>query len=164
MSEHRATVSWVRGIAPFLDQRYSRVHEWRFDGGAVVNASSSPSVVPVPMSDAAAVDPEEAFVAALSSCHLLWFLSMAAKRGWVVDSYTDAASGTLGRNAEGRLAMTRVVLRPVVAVSGAARPTLEEFLKTHHASHDACFIASSVKTDVVVEPQLAAPEKEETSP
>ena len=163
MSEHHATISWERKDAPFIDQRYSRVHEWRFDGGAVVTASSSPSVVPVPMSEASAVDPEEAFVAALSSCHLLWFLSMAAKRGWVVDSYTDAALGTLGRDADGRLAMTRVVLRPVVAISGAVRPTREEFLKTHHAAHDACFIASSVKTDVVVEPQLVEPVQGESS-
>lgn len=154
MSEHHATISWERKDAPFLDQRYSRVHEWRFDGGAVVRASSSPSVVPVPMSDASAVDPEEAFVAALSSCHLLWFLSMAAKRGWVVDSYKDAASGVLGRNSEGRLAMTRVVLRPVVAFSGTSRPSPEEFAEVHHAAHDACFIASSVRTEVLVEPVL----------
>jgi organic hydroperoxide reductase OsmC/OhrA len=154
MSEHHATVSWVRRDAPFLDQRYSRVHEWRFDGGAVVTASSSPSVVPIPMSDASAVDPEEAFVAALSSCHLLWFLSLAAKRGWVVDSYTDAASGVLGRNPEGRLAMTHVVLRPVVAFTEATRPSPDDFVKVHHAAHDACFIASSVRTDVRVEPVL----------
>ena len=154
MSEHHATISWERKYAPFLDQRYSRVHEWRFDGGAVVTASSSPSVVPVPMSDASAVDPEEAFVAALSSCHLLWFLSMAAKRGWVVDSYKDAASGVLGRNSEGRLAMTRVVLRPAVTFFGAPRPSPDEFAEVHHAAHDACFIASSVRTEVLVEPVL----------
>ena len=154
MSEHHATISWERKDAPFLDQRYSRVHEWRFDGGAVVTASSSPSVVPVPMSDVSAVDPEEAFVAALSSCHLLWFLSMAAKRGWVVDSYKDAASGVLGRNSEGRLAMTQVVLRPVVTFSGATCPSPDDFLKAHHAAHDACFIASSVRTEVRVEPEL----------
>ncbi|MBL9172600.1 MAG: OsmC family protein [Verrucomicrobiales bacterium] len=154
MSEHHATISWERKDAPFLDQRYSRVHEWRFDGGAVVTASSSPSVVPVPMSDASAVDPEEAFVAALSSCHLLWFLSLAAKRGWLVDAYTDTASGVLGRNSEGRLAMTQVVLRPFVTFSGAMRPSPDDFLKAHHAAHDACFIASSVRTEVRVEPEL----------
>jgi organic hydroperoxide reductase OsmC/OhrA len=152
MSDHHATVSWRRGDAAFLDQRYSRVHEWRFDGGAVVRGSSSPSVVPVPLSDPTAVDPEEAFVAALSSCHMLWFLSLAVKRGWVVDAYADHASGTLGRNEEGKVAMTRVVLRPATTFSGASQPSSTEVAELHHAAHEACFIASSVRTEVVVEP------------
>lgn len=150
MSQHSATIAWLRRDAPFLDQRYSRAHEWRFDGGAVIPGSSSPSVVPVPMSDAAAVDPEEAFVATLSSCHLLWFLSLAAKRGLVVDRYTDAASGTLGRNGDGKLAMTRVVLRPAIVFSGR-QPSPEEVAELHHAAHESCFIASSVMTEVLVE-------------
>jgi organic hydroperoxide reductase OsmC/OhrA len=152
MSDHHATVSWRRGDAAFLDQRYSRVHEWRFDGGALVRGSSSPSVVPVPLSDPTAVDPEEAFVAALSSCHMLWFLSLAVKRGWVVDAYADHASGTLGRNEDGKVAMTRVVLRPATTFSGASLPSCTEVAELHHAAHEACFIASSVKTEVVVEP------------
>ena len=152
MSDHHATVTWRRGDAAFLDQRYSRVHEWRFDGGALVRGSSSPSVVPVPMSDPTAVDPEEAFVAALSSCHMLWFLSLAVKRGWVVDAYADHASGTLGRNEDGKVAMTRVVLRPATAFSGASVPSSTEVAEVHHAAHEACFLASSVRTEVVVEP------------
>lgn len=152
MSDHHATVTWRRGDAAFLDQRYSRVHEWRFDGGALVRGSSSPSVVPVPMSDPTAVDPEEAFVAALSSCHMLWFLSLAVKRGWVVDAYADHASGTLGRNEDGKVAMTRVVLRPATTFSGASLPSSTEVAEVHHAAHEACFLASSVRTEVVVEP------------
>lgn len=152
MSDHHATVTWRRGDAAFLDQRYSRVHEWRFDGGAQVRGSSSPSVVPVPMSDPTAVDPEEAFVAALSSCHMLWFLSLAVKRGWVVDAYADHASGTLGRNEDGKVAMTRVVLRPATTFSGASVPSSTEVAEVHHAAHEACFLASSVRTEVVVEP------------
>ncbi len=152
MSDHHATVTWRRGDAAFLDQRYSRVHEWRFDGGALVRGSSSPSVVPVPMSDPTAVDPEEAFVAALSSCHMLWFLSLAVKRGWVVDAYADHASGTLGRNEDGKVAMTRVVLRRETTFSGASLPSLTEVAEVHHAAHEACFLASSVRTEVVVEP------------
>ena len=152
MSDHHATVSWRRGDAAFLDQRYSRVHEWRFDGGALVRGSSSPTVVPVPMSDPTAVDPEEAFAAALSSCHMLWFLSLAVKGGWVVDAYADHASGTLGRNEDGKVAMTRVVLRPATTFTGASLPSFTEVAELHHAAHEACFIASSVKTEVVVEP------------
>lgn len=155
MSDHHATVTWRRGDAAFLDQKYPRAHEWRFDGGAVVRASSSPSVVPAPLSDPGAVDPEEAFVAALSSCHLLWFLSLAVKRGYVVDSYSDSALGTLGRNPEGKVAMTRVVLRPKVIFSGATLPGPSDIAALHHAAHEACFIASSVKTEVCIEPLLA---------
>lgn len=155
MSDHIATVTWRRGDAAFLDRKYSRVHEWRFDGGAVVRASAAPSVVPEPLSDASAVDPEEAFVAALSSCHMLWFLALAVKRGFVVDVYTDNALGTLGRNADGKLAMTRVILRPAVSFSGEAIPTPADIAALHHEAHGACFIASSVRAEVIVEPVLA---------
>ena len=120
----------------------------------LVRGSSSPSVVPVPMSDPTAVDPEEAFVAALSSCHMLWFLSLAVKRGWVVDAYADHASGTLGRNEDGKVAMTRVVLRPATAFSGASVPSSTEVAEVHHAAHEACFIANSVRTDVRCEPVI----------
>jgi len=116
MSEHSATISWRRGGEPFAGQRYSRGHEWRFDGGTTVPASASPTVVSAPWSVAAAVDPEEAFVASIASCHMLWFLSLAADRGWVVDSYEDEAVGVMGRNAERRLAVARVTLRPRVVV------------------------------------------------
>lgn len=156
MSNYHATVSWRREPgAPFTDNRYARAHVWRFDGGAEVAASSSPKVVPLPMSDPAGVDPEEAFVASLSSCHMLWFLSLAAEAGWCVDAYEDPAVGVLARDSEGRLAMTRVTLRPRVAFGGAARPSPEAVDELHHRAHDACFIASSVRTEVRCEPDHA---------
>jgi organic hydroperoxide reductase OsmC/OhrA len=152
MSTHLATIAWQRAAgAAFTDNRYSRVHTWHFDGGAEVRASSSPQVVPLPMSDASAVDPEEAFVASLSSCHLLWFLSLAAAEGWCVDAYEDAATGVLGRNASGRLAMTLVTLRPRVRFGGA-QPSREAIEALHHRAHEACFIAASVRTEVHCEP------------
>ena len=114
MSRHTASVQWARGDARFTDNRYSRRHVWRFDGGAEVPGSSSPHSVPLPYSDAEAVDPEEAFVAAISSCHMLWFLSIAAKRGHCIDQYVDEAEGFLEKDADGRMSMTRVVLRPRV--------------------------------------------------
>jgi organic hydroperoxide reductase OsmC/OhrA len=151
---YTATIEWTRGNEPFLDLGYSRAHRWRFDGGAVVPGSSSPYVVPVPQSDPAAVDPEEAFVASLSSCHMLWFLAIAAKRGYVVDSYSDEAAGVMERNAHQKLAMTEVVLRPRVSFSGR-QPTPSEHSGMHEKAHDACFIAASVTTIVRVEPTLA---------
>jgi len=154
MSRYAATIHWQRDGVPFTDNRYSRAHRWRFDGGIDLPASSSPNVVPLPMSDAGAVDPEEAFVAALSSCHMLWFLSIAAQRGFCVDRYVDAASGVMSRNAAGKLAMTRVTLRPDVAFAGERPPTREEILAMHHVAHDECFIANSVTTDVACEPVL----------
>jgi organic hydroperoxide reductase OsmC/OhrA len=151
MSEYTATVSWQRLGAVFTDNKYSRAHEWRFDGGTVVPASSSPHVVRVPLSDPTAVDPEEAFVAALASCHMLFFLSFAAQQGFVVDSYEDQAVGVLAKNDEGKMAMTVVTLRPKVVFSGRA-PSAEQLAELHHRSHAECFIASSVKTDVRCEP------------
>lgn len=152
MSTYHAEIHWQRGDQPFSDHRYRRHHQWRFDGGAVVAASSSPQIVPLPMSDAAAVDPEEAFVASLSSCHLLWFLDFASRAGWLVDDYRDAASGVLAKDADGRLAMTRVTLRPAVRFGGERRPDAAEIARLHHAAHQACFIANSVKTELRCEP------------
>ncbi|MDE2093502.1 MAG: OsmC family protein [Burkholderiales bacterium] len=153
MSQYTAEVIWLRDPAQaFLDHRYSRRHLWRFDGGAQVAGSSSPHSVPLPMSDAGAVDPEEAFVAALASCHMLWFLALAAKRGFVVDRYADAAVGVMAKNAEGRMAVTRVTLRPEVGFSGDRRPTHAQIEQLHHEAHDACYIANSVKSEVVCEP------------
>jgi organic hydroperoxide reductase OsmC/OhrA len=154
MSEHRAEVSWDRNGADFLDGRYSRRHVLRFDGGLEVPASASPSIVATPMSDPAAVDPEEAFVAALASCHMLWFLALAAARGLRVDSYCDHARGTVARNAEERLAVTEVVLRPRVVFAGGAEPSRDELLALHERAHERCFIASSVTTDVRCEPDF----------
>ena len=150
MSQHSATVHW-QCDGDFLAGRYSRAHVWRFDGGANVAASSSPHVVPVPLSDAAAVDPEEAFVASLASCHMLWFLDIAARRGRRVESYVDDALGVMARNPEGRLAMTEVTLRPR-AVFAEPAPAREAIDALHHAAHEACFLAASVRTRIRVEP------------
>jgi organic hydroperoxide reductase OsmC/OhrA len=148
MTSYTATVQWKRpSRAVFTDGRYSRAHVWRFDGGAEVLASSSPHVVPIPLSAAEYIDPEEAFVASLASCHMLFFLSRAAKRGFVVDGYEDAAEGTMAKNADGRMAMVRVVLNPRILYAGAAPDhTTEEAM--HHEAHERCFIANSVKTAV----------------
>lgn len=153
---HGATVEWTRGDAEFTGGRYSRRHVWRFDGGAVVAGSASPHVVPAPFSDPSAVDPEEAFVAALASCHMLWFLSIAAEAGCRVDRYRDAASGVLARDPDGRMAMTEVTLRPDVRFSGDRVPDGPAIRAMHHAAHAACFIANSVRTDVRCEPVLPA--------
>ncbi len=155
MAEFTATVVWQRAThppEPFTDQRYSRRHTWQFDGGFAMPASSSPHSVPLPFSDPAAVDPEEAFVAALSSCHMLWFLHLAAKAGWVVDHYADAAVGQMARNVEGRMAMTQVVLRPHAQFADGRPPSRAVLEQLHHAAHEACYIANSVKTEVLCEP------------
>lgn len=151
MHTYEATVSWKKGDQNFSDNRYSRAHTWRFDGGAQVAASSSPLSVPEPMSVAANVDPEEALIAATSSCHMLFFLSFAAKRGFVVDDYVDHAAGVMEKNGEGKIAITRITLRPVITFSGERRPMPEELAELHHRSHEACYIANSIKADVVVE-------------
>jgi organic hydroperoxide reductase OsmC/OhrA len=152
VGHYKVEILWERGDQAFVDNCYSRRHVLRFDGGAEVPASSSPGVVPLPMSDASAVDPEEAFVASLSSCHMLWFLSLAAQRKLRVDSYFDEADGLLKKNAEGKLAMTRVTLRPKVAFSGDRTPSREEIDQLHHEAHEECFLASSVKTEMRCEP------------
>ncbi|KIQ25052.1 peroxiredoxin [Variovorax paradoxus] len=156
MSEYTAEVLWQRGGQDFLANSYSRRHSLRFDGGAEWAGSSSPHVVPLPFSDASAVDPEEAFVASLSSCHMLWFLTMAVKRKFCVDRYFDAASGVMEKNAEGKMAMTVVTLRPEVTFSGDSLPTREQIEHMHHRAHEECFIANSVKTDVRCEPVYRA--------
>ena len=153
MAECSADLLWERGEQPFTDNRYSRRHVLRFDGGVELPGSSSPQVVRVPMSDPAAVDPEEMFVASLASCHMLWFLGIAAQRGFCVDRYADAATGVMARDAAGRMAMTVVTLRPDVRFSGARLPTPEEIAAMHHDAHAECFIANSVKTDVRCEPR-----------
>lgn len=152
MAEYTVGILWQRGAQDFLGNRYSRRHLMRFDGGAEVAGSSSPHSVALPMSDPAAVDPEEAFVASLSACHMLWFLSIAAKRKFCVDRYADAAVGVMAKNAEGKMAMTVVTLRPEVHFSGERRPTREQSEQLHHEAHEQCFIANSVKTVVRCEP------------
>ena len=154
MGRHVAEIVW-RSDGDFAGGTYSRRHEWRFDGGAIVPASSSPAVVPEPMSDPAGVDPEEALVASVSSCHMLWFLSLAHEAGLEVESYRDRAEGSMGRIAPGRMAVTRIVLRPEIAFSGR-RPDPAELDRLHHEAHERCFIANSLKTEVAVEPASAA--------
>ena len=155
MSEYTTIVRWERQGAAFTDHRYSRAHTWSFDGGIEVPASSSPHVVPLPLSAAAAVDPEEAFVVSLSSCHMLWFLSLAANGKWVVESYRDAAVGTMAKNDAGKLVMTQVTLRPEVVFGGERLPSSAEILALHHRAHEECFLANSVKTEVRCEPVAA---------
>jgi organic hydroperoxide reductase OsmC/OhrA len=153
MSTYTATVEWVRPAgAAFKDNKYPRAHSWRFDGGTVVPASSSPKVVPLPLSKEDAVDPEEAFIASLSSCHMLFFLFYAAKAGFVIDRYEDQAVGEMGKNAQGAMAMLKVRLRPQVSWVDKT-PSESEITDLHHRSHESCFIANSVKTEIVVEPR-----------
>lgn len=146
-----AAVSWERNGEPFTDNRYSRVHAWKFDCGLTLSASASPQVVPPPMSSASAVDPEEALVAAASSCHLLSFLYVAAREGYIVDSYSDEAYGLLERVERRKMAVTRIVLRPRIAFSGEKQPTPEELSHLHHLAHEECYIANSLKTEITVE-------------
>ena len=148
--EYRATVRWMRDGAAFIDNKYSRAHIWRFDGGVEVLASSSPLSVRLPYSREDAVDPEEGFVAALSSCHMLFFLTFAAKAGFVVDSYEDRACGIMEKNSQGKLFVAKVTLDPRIAFSGARQPSPDEIAELHHRSHEECFIANSVKSEVVV--------------
>lgn len=149
MSRHGARLSW-RSDGAFASGDYSRRHEWRFDGGAVVTASSSPEIVPVPRSDPVGVDPEEALVASVASCHMLWFLDLARQAGLDVTRYDDDAEAEMGRIAPGRMAVTRIVLRPAVAFAGDPPPAAE-IARLHDAAHQRCFIANALKADIVVE-------------
>jgi len=151
---HTALIRWNAGDADFLARRYSRAHTWTFDGVVVVPASSSPRVVPVPMSDANAVDPEEAFVAALSSCHMLWFLDIASRAGYAVQNYEDAADGHMGRNGAGKLVVDVVTLRPRTLFKGARTPDAAALAALHHEAHAECFLANSVRCEIRCEPVL----------
>ena len=162
MHRYSATITWERDGADFVGLKYSRAHRWTLDGGLELRASASPQHVREPMSDPAGIDPEEAFVAALSSCHLLSFLYVAAKRGHTVERYVDDAEGVMSHNEQGRLAITRVVLRPRVTYASA--PDVETDAAMHHEAHDACYIANSVRTEVVVQPSFAVEVREVISP
>ena len=153
MENYSATVHWERGDQDFLDKRYSRAHSWSFDGGATVLASSSPHLLPPPMSDPRGVDPEEAFIAALSSCHMLWFLAMAAKHQWLVDSYDDQPTGIMDKNSDGRTSVSVVVLRPKVVFSGENRPGAHQITSMHKEAHELCFIANSVQSEIRIDPR-----------
>jgi len=151
MSKHQATISWKGTGKDFINGRYSREHTWRFDGGVVVPASPSPSVVPAPWSNPANVDPEEAYVAAVSSCHMLTFLYLASKEGFQVDSYDDEAIGTMTKNERGTPWVSSVTLHPKIAYSGSKQPNAAEEQHLHHEAHEQCFIAQSIKTQVIVQ-------------
>ncbi|MFT7558429.1 MAG: organic hydroperoxide reductase OsmC/OhrA [Flavobacteriales bacterium] len=152
MSNYTAEIRWFRKENErYIDNEYSRGHEWIFDGGTVVPASSSPSIVPLPFSIESNVDPEEAFIASLSSCHMLFFLSIAAKRRFVIDSYIDEASAIMEASEEGRISITKVWLKPLVVFSGEKQPTKAQIGKMHHKAHEQCFIANSIKAEVTVD-------------
>src|SRR3954469_9133166 len=151
MSTYTATIRWSRdGAEGFTKGQYSRAHEWAFDGGAVVPASESPHVVHQPWSEPAGCEPEEAFVASLSSCHMLFFVDFARRAGLVIDDYVDEAEGVLDKRADGKMAMTRVTLHPRVTWRGDP-PDEAALADLHRRAHEACFIANSVTTEVVVE-------------
>jgi len=150
MSEHKATVRWQRSGPEFLKGKFSREHTWTFDGGLTVAASPSPSVVPAPWSNAANVDPEEAFVASISSCHMLTFLYFASKQGFLIGSYEDEAVGLLTKNEQGVPWISKVTLHPKIVFDGEKQPTPSEVGQLHHMAHQQCFIANSVKSEIVV--------------
>lgn len=155
--EYSAEIRWTRDSAAFLDGRYSRAHKWVFDGEIEVPASSSPLTVRVPYSREDAVDPEEALVAAVASCHMLFFLFHAAKSGFLIDTYTDRAIGILGKTASGRVAMTEIKLRPDIAFAGEKRPTVEDLAALHERSHHDCYISNSLTSTITVETQDGHP-------
>ena len=152
MAEHKASIRWALPVdgESFLKGRYSREHTWSFDGGLTVPASPAPSVVPVPFSNPAHVDPEEAFVASIASCHMLTFLHVAMRAGVVVERYEDNAVGVMRKNERGAVWVAAVTLRPRIVYGGGARPTAEEIDRLHHLAHEQCFIANSVKTEISV--------------
>ena len=150
MAHYNATLTWKRGEQVFADGKYSRAHEIAFDGGVTLPASSSPHVVRVPLSREDAVDPEEMLVASLSSCHMLTFLDLARRAGFVVDSYVDAAEGVMGKDERGRIALTHVTLNPKIAWSGEKRPSAADLDDLHHKSHELCYIANSFRGEVKI--------------
>jgi organic hydroperoxide reductase OsmC/OhrA len=150
MAEHKAFIDWQNKGPEFLKGKYSREHTWTFDGGVTIPASPAPSVVPAPWSNAANVDPEEAFVASISSCHMLTFLWIAQQKGFQVDSYRDEAVGHMTKNERGALWVSTVHLNPAIVYSGAKQPTAADIEALHHAAHEQCFIANSIKTEVIL--------------
>ena len=153
MATHNATIRWFASPGEdFAKGQYSRAHSWSFDGGAIVNASASPHVVPMPWADPEGVDPEEAFVASLSSCHMLFFLDFARRSGVVVTSYEDEADGEMHQGGDGKVRITKVTLRPRI-VYGGDEPDQAAIDQLHHKAHEACFIANSVTAEVSVEPR-----------
>jgi len=152
MSQYFAKIDWKRSCnEKYIDNKYSREHQWHFDGGKTIQASSSAHIVPLPYSVEENIDPEEAFVASISSCHMLFFLSIAAQNHYLIDSYIDNAVGIMEKNEQGKISMTTVTLRPQVKLSGTKQPSTKQLEQMHHQSHEQCFIANSVKTEINIE-------------
>ena len=150
MSEHIAIIQWQRNQAAFTDNKYSREHLWEFDGGAKILASSSPQVVPVPHSNPNYIDPEEAFIASIASCHMLWFLAIAANQEFTIESYLDRAVGLIGQNEDGKLAITKITLSPTIVFSADNLPITKQVDEMHQEAHHNCFLANSVKTEIII--------------
>lgn len=149
---HTATIRWKNNQGPgFLARRYSREHTLHFDGGAVIPGSPSPHIVPAPWSNPASVDPEEAFIAAVAACHMLWFLHVACDAGFLIETYDDNAEGLMTKNDHGSLWISQIILRPQITWGGEKQPSPDDITHLHHLAHDQCFIANSIKTDVRVE-------------
>lgn len=163
-SEHKATVTWQRKATDdFLSGKFSREHDWMFDGGLTVPASPTPAIIPAPYSNPTSVDPEEAFVASISSCHMLTYLHMASRRGVKITSYQDSAVGTMTKNESGATWMNKVILNPNIVYDGETRPTPEFEAQLHHLAHEKCIIANSVKTEIIVETYPSLPSLSDTS-
>lgn len=156
MNHYKAIILWKRDNETFTDIKYSRKHRWQFDGGLEIPASTSPQEVAIPQSDPSAVDPEEAFVASISSCHMLWFLSIAASQGFLVDDYKDEAVGLMEKNVEGNKAITQVILHPTVIFDPNMAPNQQKFDKLHEQAHNMCFIAHSVSSKITVKATLTS--------
>jgi len=150
MANYIATIRWKNAGPDFLKGKFSREHTWSFDGGVTIPASPSPHVVPAPWSNPAGVDPEEAFVASVSSCHMLTLLWLAGRQGFQADSYEDTAVGVMAKNERGAMWVSQITLRPRIQWSGAKIPTAADLDSLHHHAHEQCFIANSVKTDIKV--------------
>ena len=151
MSKHFATIRWFASPGEdFAKGQYSRGHSWNFDGLTNVAASASPHIVPMPWANPDAVDPEEAFVASAASCHMLFFLDFARRAGFIITGYDDEAEGLMEKGADGKMRITRIILRPKIVWSGDA-PDQARIDELHHKSHEACFIANSITTEIVVE-------------
>jgi organic hydroperoxide reductase OsmC/OhrA len=149
--KYTASIFWEKkDTESFIDNKYSRKHTWAFDGGTEVPASSSPQVVPLPMSDASALDPEEAFVAAISSCHMLFFLSIAASSNYIIETYEDKAEGIMSKNESGQMVMADIILKPKIIFSGPNIPTAEQINSLHDSAHKKCYLANSVKSTIKV--------------
>jgi organic hydroperoxide reductase OsmC/OhrA len=154
MHRYQATIRWNHTVGVFSENKYSRKHDWVFDGDLEIPASASPKIVPEPYSDPSAVDPEEAFVASLASCHMLWFLSLAAKNGYTVKNYSDTAEGIMEKNKEGKLAITEVILKPLVMFEQNNVLNNQVFDELHNKAHQNCFIARSVKAEISIDGQF----------